>query len=87
MDRQEALDQLADAIIAAGPIEKMNVIGEGKICLFVLEHPGTMDDHCAHGLREGFERALQGTPLEGVRCVVLEEGITLRAVAAEAVLG
>jgi len=81
MNRREALTALAGACAAAGVnIENLKALDGGEIALFVLRTPDRLGNEAVGRIREAWTRAMNGTPLENVRAVILEGGMTIEAI-------
>ena len=83
MNRREALTVVASAVTAAGlsttDVKAKAVTSDDDVVLFVMECQGTISHETASRIVEYMDGALKGTPLEHVKCVVLGNGMKLRA--------
>lgn len=81
MNRREALQTLAGLVSATGltvtPITEQQAEG---IALLVFRTDKRMTIEQRARIEETLELAVEGTPLEGVHCIVLDDGATLEAV-------
>lgn len=81
MNRRELFQKVAATVAGAGVAEAslsaVTVSAEAKPALFVLEHPGPLSPGTTARLSSMFSENMAGTPFEGVKCVVLTEGLRL----------
>ena len=80
MQRRELFQGIAATVAASGVgLTKASVVEatDLKPALAVLEFAGPLSVDMAERLRQQFEQGLQGTPFEGVKALVLSDGLTL----------
>lgn len=84
MDRRDALKTLAGLAGATGMTVTPIVTHDAStdVALLVLKAPGVIHEETARRLQEGLAAALEGTPLAGVKTIVLGDGLDLEVVRA-----
>ena len=61
-------------------IEKVTAYRPKAGDVLVFRHPGRLSATAHEHIREGWKAAMEGTGLEGIRALILEEGMTLEVV-------
>ena len=86
MDRRDLLKSCVAAVTgAAGVPVSASVVEEPttRPVLAVFETPASLSSHTCERIAQYWQAAIAGTPLEGVKAVVLQEGLSLTLVDAE----
>jgi serine phosphatase RsbU (regulator of sigma subunit) len=79
MNRRELFQTVAATVAGAG-VTGANISAisaEPKPALFVLEHSGALSHEVIERLSRAFDESMTGTAFQGVRCVVLTEGLRM----------
>lgn len=77
MDRRDALKAMAVAGVGVSVVTEKQA---ENAFMLVLKHPGRMSMKAHSFIKQNLAEGLKGTPLDGVKIMILEEGMDLELV-------
>ena len=85
MNRRELFQRLLGAGTACGvPIAGISIVpASPKPALAMIEVSAPFTDEAYHGILQGWDLAVKGTPLEGVRGVIFDKSVRVTLLGAD----
>lgn len=81
MDRRDALRSLAGLVSATGmTVSAVTVTDAESVALVVFKSPRYLSAESVERLRLGWEEGMKGTPFEGVKAMILGDGLDVEFV-------